>query len=135
MLTEAIKDYNNALLLKPNNIKVYIERALAYMNNEMYDKAIIDYNFIIKQGFHEKNFFYNRGFAYMHIKKFDLAIDDFKNCINIDPNFANAYYDCGFVYLQKGLIKEAKKSLLQAKKINPEYKQFVNEIISELNST
>jgi len=121
----AIKDYTNAIDLKPDNEIGYYNRATAYSSKEDYDKAIFDFNKSIelKQGYEDA--YNNRGIALFKKKEYDKAIDDYSKAIQIKQDFANAYKNRGQVWEAKGDFEKSIADYTKAIELNPQYDLFV----------
>ena len=86
----ALKDYNRALELAPDNAGIYYNRGVLFVSQENYDSALKDYNAAL----------YNRGrlFAYTH--DHSAAVADYSEAIRLDPS-AQLYQERGSVYVQQ----------------------------------
>lgn len=111
----AIKEFNSALKLAPNNSTVLVERGTAYNALNKYDQAIADFTAAIaskKPGYLAYN---NRGVAYWRKNEFGKAIADFDNAIKIDGKQAIAYLNRAGIALGS---RNTKETILSAAKIN-----------------
>ncbi len=128
---KAIKNFTQAIKLKPNMASAYINRGITYGHTKKYDDAIEDFTQAIKLDTNMVAIVYfNRGFAYQCMDKHDEAIKDFTQAINLDtkmadvyvnrnPNMiADAYYNRGNSYSKldkKKLAEEDNKKALELK--------------------
>jgi tetratricopeptide (TPR) repeat protein len=107
---EAIKDYNKAIVIIPQNEFAFYNRGLARFAKKEYDKAIEDYNLILNLNSDCADEYYNvRGSAWKKKNKYDKAIADYTKAIEIKPDFGNAYYN-------RGLAKKEKDTDLKGSK-------------------
>lgn len=111
----AVKLFDEAIELNPNNAEAWGGRGTAYYNLKQYDRAIQDYNTAIELNPNYSGYYKSRGRAYNHLKQYEQAIQDFNKVIRINPNLASvAYNNRGFSYANLGKYK-------QAIKLNPNY--------------
>jgi tetratricopeptide (TPR) repeat protein len=75
--SEAIKDYTSAIIIKPDYVKAYNNRALTKLSIEDYKGAIADYNQVIKL---DNGQIENIGIAYFNRGTAKLNLDDIKGC-------------------------------------------------------
>jgi len=88
----AIREYNQALLLKPEYAEAYNDRGHAYYWKWQYDNAIADFTKAIELRPVYPNAFNNRGAAYMASgRSRALAIADFDQALRLKPDFRNAH--------------------------------------------
>ena len=101
----AISDYDNALKLKPDYIKVYNNRGVAHWQKSKpdYERAISDYGNALKLDPDYADAYANRGNA--HITKpnpdYTKALSDVKRALESDQKHAGAYNIRGLVYMGK----------------------------------
>jgi len=62
-------NYDEAILLNPQDARAYNSRGLSYANLGLYERAIQDYNGAIQLNPQHANAYYNRGIAYEAIGK------------------------------------------------------------------
>jgi tetratricopeptide (TPR) repeat protein len=82
----AIKDYDLAIKLNPNNFKPYNNRGVAYQNKGDYDRAIRDFDEAIKLNPNSAHAFANRGETYQLRDEFERAVQDYDKAITIEPS-------------------------------------------------
>jgi tetratricopeptide (TPR) repeat protein len=100
---EAIKDYNKAIELNPNNDTAFNDRGIYYQTFEMDSLAIIDFTMCISINPKFSEAYYNRGLSfYTHFRDYNHAIDDFTTAIKLNNNFADAYNFRAYAYFFSG---------------------------------
>ena len=101
----AISDYDNALKLKPDYIKVYNNRGAAYSQkpNPDDDQAISDYTKAIEFNPTYADAYANRGSVYATKRNpgYDQALSDVERALKSDQNHAVAYNVRGIVHMNK----------------------------------
>jgi len=108
---EAIENYNQALLLSPNNSNILINRSATYGKLRKYNLAIKDYNLVITANPKSHVAYLNRGLLYQKQHKLDLAIKDYSEAIKLSPFYAKALLYRGYLYYRKGEYLKARKDL------------------------
>jgi lipoprotein NlpI len=98
----AIKDYDKAIELRPDDAITYVDRGIAYDDKEAYDLAIADYSLAIALNPKYTIAYNDRGISYKNKGDYDLAIKDYDRAIELDPQFARAYDDRGDAYRSRG---------------------------------
>jgi tetratricopeptide (TPR) repeat protein len=93
----AIRDYNNAITLKPDFYEALNNRGTLYDELDQLDLAIRDYTQSLALKPHFK-IYYNRGVSYARAGLFEKAIEDFTHSLSLYPDNAGAYVNRGFAY-------------------------------------
>ena len=76
---KAIKHYNKAIDLNPQNAGAYYNRGNAYFDLQEYQKALNDYDKAITLNPQYAKAYGNRGSAYSDLKKYPEAINDYSD--------------------------------------------------------
>ncbi len=121
--SEALADYNMAILIRPDHDEAYNNRGNVYSKRKDYQRAIADYTEAIKINPQYANAYNNRGINYQNLGLWDLALQDHNRAIELDPLSAGAYNSRALVYEQLGNIKFALRDYEEALKINPQYSE------------
>src|SRR6266403_3701541 len=88
---EAIKAYDEAILLGSSYLVAYNNRGAAYGALKQYERAIPDFDRAIQLNPKYTEAYCNRGAAFGALKQYDRAIGDFDKAIQLDPKYARAY--------------------------------------------
>jgi tetratricopeptide (TPR) repeat protein len=129
---EAVKDYTQALALKPQFAKAYLHRAIAYVSwarqgvleaarardrdavdaalkraVEYQQKCIDDLGKAIEFNPHYSRAYIIRGLRYAKMKQLDKALADFNAAIRVDPRAARAYSNRGVLRFNQRRYDEA----------------------------
>jgi tetratricopeptide (TPR) repeat protein len=94
----AIREYTEAIRLKPNEAAAYLARACAYDEKQDYDRAIADYSKLIQLKPRDALVYFARGRAYYEKENYDKAIADYNEAVRLEPNDAMTYYSRGCAY-------------------------------------
>lgn len=125
---EALKSFNKAICLSPDNIDYHYALAYLYYQKKDYDKAAFELDFIKTLDQHHS--LSNILSAMIIAKKGDLlaARKQLENIIaNFDDDFA--YYSLSQIYKELSLFDLAKDSILHALKTKPISLEYLSEII------
>jgi tetratricopeptide (TPR) repeat protein len=130
MHEDAIKDFDQAILLKPDYAHAYYNRgtarkALAEENNntelkaKILDKAMEDFNraVILLPSFDQA--YHNRGIIFDMLGQFDKALEDFNKAMQMNPNSYDVLVNRGVVYGKMGDFQKAINDFNTSIKIQP----------------
>lgn len=106
-LDEAIINFSKALELDPNNMLVWFNRALAYMQMCKYDRALYDLNNAINGGCNDAIAFFSRGVCYLSNHMYKEAVLDLSKSIELDPKDMESLMNRGLAYTNLGCLDEA----------------------------
>jgi len=116
---QAIEDFTQAIILLPNNARVFRERGRIFLSMGDLDNAIMDFNDAIRRDPEFAWAYQNRGLVHSARNDLDRAIADFSQAIGIEPNFANAYLSRGLVHLARNDLNRAMADFSRAISIDP----------------
>jgi tetratricopeptide (TPR) repeat protein len=86
----ALADFDEAVVLQPDNIDHRYNRAIALERKGKFDQAIEDLDKILAVKPDHLNASYERGYVFMQKANYDRAIDDFDKVLRVDPGFEKA---------------------------------------------
>jgi tetratricopeptide (TPR) repeat protein len=116
-----IKNYDEAILLNPNDAKAYKNRGVAYGKLGQYDLAINDFNEAIRLKPDDANSYYNRGLAYEKLGQYQRAIDNYNESIRLKPDLVDVYINRGNAYDEVGQYQRAIEDFNTAIRIKQDY--------------
>ena len=122
----AIRDYDQAIQLKPDYAFALNNRGEAYINKGEFDRAIRDFDQAIQFKPDYAFALNNRGGAYLIKGEFDRAIRDFDQAIQFKPDYATAFNNRGLAYINKGEFDRAIRDFDQAIQFKPDYAFALN---------
>ena len=105
--SEAIADYDMAILIAPDINAAYYNRANTYAALGEFSRAINDYDETLRLDPDSAAAHNNRGEAYSHLGQNDQAIEDFNQALRIDPSYVDVYRNRGVVYESMGQFDRA----------------------------
>jgi tetratricopeptide (TPR) repeat protein len=79
----ALKDYNHAIKLRPNNADIYFSRAMLKKSMDDIDGAFKDYSKSIELNPSDAETFFSRALLYMTLENYSEAITDLENVIKL----------------------------------------------------
>ena len=107
----AIKDYDIAIALNPNDLFAFNNRANAWRDNGDLVRAIADYGAAIALDRDYAAAFINRGLVHERMKAFDLARADFQAALATPPDKYNN---------SRGAHQMARQRLAELAKLAPQ---------------
>ena len=113
----AIRDYNSAIKLAPNDVDSYINRGNFYCKHGKQDLAIKDYDKVLELDPNNVDAYIGRGNAYVNTGH--LAQRDLNKAIELNPNDFKAYMARSIVYLNIGQNNLALEDANKAVELNP----------------
>ncbi|NLD82107.1 MAG: tetratricopeptide repeat protein [Smithella sp.] len=118
---QAIKDFDEAIRIKPEYAEAYYNRGLAHKALGNAGQAIADYSRAIRLKPNMAEAYNNRGNAYGESGDCNLALMDFKAALEINPSFAEAYMNRGNAYNCLGNYQQAIEDYGRAIEKKPDY--------------
>ncbi|MDR0537649.1 MAG: tetratricopeptide repeat protein [Tannerellaceae bacterium] len=112
--TKAIRSYQKAIDIDPNDAYAYHMMGIAYSEQKNYPQAINCYQKVIDIDPYDAVAFYNMGNAYSKQKNYPQAISSYQKAIDIDSNYADAYYNMWDAYFKMGNAYCAQNNYTQA---------------------
>jgi tetratricopeptide (TPR) repeat protein len=110
----AIREYSEALRLKPDYPEALNSRGLAYRRTHNPDAAILDFTALIELRPREVFAYNNRANAYLDKGDRQAAFSNETKALEIDPTFADAYYGRSNLYDGAEKIDGALQDLTEA---------------------
>ena len=113
----AIRDYNSAIKLAPNDVDSYINRGNFYCKHGEQDLAVKDYDKVLELDPNNVDAYIGRGNAYTNTGH--LAQRDLNKAIELNPNDFRAYMARSIIYLNIGQNNLALEDANKAVELNP----------------
>jgi len=104
---EAIKAYDHALELAPNQLGTLYNRALCFVELGQFEKAIAEFDAILVRNPQWSWALAARGRVHGKLEKVFAALGDFAMALRFDPTFVATYLDRGDLYEKHGEISRA----------------------------
>ncbi len=122
--SEAIKEFNAALRLRPNDADTYYWRARAFINLNQRNSAFNDLKKAIKLGPNEYKYYNLLDWVLAKQRDWNQIITYWDQYITLNPDNSRAYVERGGAYFRKGDIKSAvRNAKIAADMGNPEGKE------------
>ena len=115
----AIEHYTKSIEWNPLVYFNFVNRAEAYTQMGLFDRAISDCNSAIELNPNEPAAFYNRGCAYVRQDQLDLAIADCTRTIELNPAHVNAFVSRGTAHSALNHLPRAMEDYNRAIEIDP----------------
>ncbi len=127
-LEGAIKYFQVALKIEPENINAHVSMGLAYGYKRNFDGAISHFREAIKINPRIPEIYNSLAVALAYTGKIDAAIVQLKKALEINPRFAKAHNTWGVMLAKAGKIDEGIDHLRKAIAIDPEYTEAKNNL-------
>lgn len=116
----AIQEYTNAIKINPKRGALFLQRGLAFLELENFNKALGDFNsaYELDKG-NKVAILVCRGRAFAGLKKYDLSLADLNEAIKEDAKFVLAYISRADTYLNMGDDEKALDDLEHALSLDP----------------
>jgi tetratricopeptide (TPR) repeat protein len=102
---DALVNYDKAAALRPDNMEIVYNRALAYSRLERLDAVIADLTRVVENRRRESYYvsaLINRGLAYMRRNEFPKAVADLDRALSVEPGSPLALVRRGYIYEKAG---------------------------------
>jgi superkiller protein 3 len=134
LLEEAIQENIRKLETDPNNHLLRCSLANSYFRIGKIDEAIKEYRKCIEIA-PSSEYWNNLGKALLNVGQYDEAVNAFKQVLTKNK-WPDAYFHLALAHKSSGNSEEALNQLNEALKINPKYREAINEkaqILEALN--
>ena len=99
---QAIKAYNQALALNPNNLDAYEARGAAYYLKGQYDRAVVDFEHVLSKEPYRASLYTAYASVLAAQGRFEEALIALNASERLRPNHAETYFARGGVYYMLG---------------------------------
>jgi tetratricopeptide (TPR) repeat protein len=121
---DALRDFNRAIELDPNQAGYYNGRAMVYRHTENWVRAIEDYSRAIELEPDNAGHWVSRGDVFGTIGEYDRALDDISHGIDMNPNEPYFYEARGWIHFNTGDPQVAAEDFSRAIELDPENPDF-----------
>ena len=124
----AIKYYNKAIKLEPNNFEIINNLGKSQIALESFDVAIRNFKKAIKINNKNYDAYFNLGIIFHKKNLLDQSIVNYNQAIKLQSNFAEAHYNLGLVFSDQGKNKDAIDSFQRTLNINNKHFKALNSL-------
>lgn len=117
----AIKDFKNAIALKPDSEKAHNFLGIAYFMKKNYKPAEEEFSKAISLNNSYSPAYSNLGNVYLKFNNWSKAEECYKKAIEIAPDSPSPYYSLGNMLLSLGRFEEGMAYLLKGFQIDPNF--------------
>ena len=116
---EALRVYNRALAIEPENQEIYYDMGVVYGKLKQNNKAFEAYRKALELNPANANAHNNLGALYANNRNYDLALEEFQAVIEIEPNNSKAHNNLSVIYLNRKQYGKALPELLSLLRTAP----------------
>jgi len=108
---DAIKQFNKAININPNEISAYNNLGIAFIKSKEYQKAvkILQKAMAMEPGYADVHL--NLGLAYHYERQLHKGLDEIQKALSINPDYLIARYHLAIIYLDSIIIDKNDKQL------------------------
>jgi len=106
---KAIRSYNRAIELNPENALAYYNRANGFSIKGRLGKALDDYTKAIELNPEDSVVYNNRGTFFYNEGELEKALEDYTKAIKLNPEYASAYFNRCKAFQEKGELENAER--------------------------
>ena len=131
----AIKDFDEAIRLEPQNAVAYFNRGTAYLHQGIEDLAskkfehaieafievVADYDEAIRLDPEYADAYGSRGVAFVYLEKYERAIEDYTEAIRIEPQTAELYAARAVLHHELGAPQQSMQDWETACELDKQY--------------
>ena len=114
----AIKDFKNALKLRPNDVTSLINLCAAQLNSKNYNACIKTSENLSRVAPNRWEPHFYQGTAYVNQGKYNLGAASLEKAIALNQNDAYVWFNAGIAQQQIGNKEKARTYILKAKSLN-----------------
>jgi tetratricopeptide (TPR) repeat protein len=97
-LSKAFVQYEKALQLKPDNIRVQYKKGLLFLLGRMNEDAIKEFQGVLEREPGYTLAYKGLGQAFFQVKKYDQAEENFQKAVELDPKLWKAHNSLGIIH-------------------------------------
>ncbi|MGB8369652.1 MAG: tetratricopeptide repeat protein, partial [Limisphaerales bacterium] len=132
-LNEAIRQFQEALRLKPDYAEAHNNLGIALNYEGQFDEAIAQYQEALRLKPHDTKALYNLGIALSNEGRLDEAAARDQEVLKLTPGYVEAHNNLGVVLIKKGQLDEAINQFREALRLDPDYVEARSNLITVLN--
>ncbi|MEM7103820.1 MAG: tetratricopeptide repeat protein [Bacteroidota bacterium] len=118
-IEEALKDFNIALQLLPDDSAIYESLGNTYAGMGQIQQALGYYNSAIELDDSKSSAFLNRGIALSQLRQYDQAFADYQKALDMGQRLLSVLPNRGYAYLDAGMYQESIADYQKVIQLNP----------------
>jgi len=127
-LDDAIKNYEDAIAIKPDYAKAHFNLAGSFHDLDQMEEAVKSYEKTIEIEPSYAEAHNNLGNVFKDLEQSDAAVQSYKRALEIKPDYVAAQYSLGIALQDLGQLDEAVKSYKAVLKLKPDFVEAINNL-------
>lgn len=128
----AIKDFKNAISLKPDSERAHNFLGIAYFMEKSFKLAEDEFKKAISLNSYYSPAYSNLGNVYLKLNQWEKAEDSYKKAMELSPDSPSPYYSLGNMLLSLGRFEEGVSYLMKGFQIDPNFMEKEATLKTEL---
>lgn len=128
----AIKDFKNAISLKPDSDRAHNFLGIAYFMKKSFKLAEDEFKKAISLNSSYSPAYSNLGNVYLKLNQWEKAEDSYKKAMELSPDSPSPYYSLGNMLLSLGRLEEGMAYLIKGFQIDPNFMEKETILKTEL---
>ncbi len=129
---DAINAYSQALRFDNHNVLAHVNRGLAYLSLQDYDKAAADFDQAIRNSPKDAMLYFRRGLAQGAAGNWQAAVKSYSEAIRVNPQYAEAFRNRGAAYQQLGDSARAQADSAQSQQLQKAANAATTQVTTSL---
>lgn len=132
--TQAIRIYDQAVIVNPQNSLNFHDRGVVYAAMKNYERAITD--MLIAESLNPRNphHFFEKGRFHYETKAYELALAELNHAIVLDDEYAHAYLYRGKTLVEMGREHQGLADLKTAVRLKPAYDKAYQWAVTKIKN-
>jgi len=124
----AVKNYKEAILIKPDYAKAHFNLAGSLHDLGKLETTVQSYQKTIEIEPNYAEAHNNLGNVFQELEQADASVQSYKRALEIKPDYVAAQYSLGNAFMELGQLDEAVKAYKAALKLKPDFLEAINNL-------
>ncbi len=137
-LSEAVKNYEQAISINPSYYKAYFNLGNVFEELNQLDSAVLSYQRVIEIEPSYAEAHNNLGNVFRRLNQIDASIQSLEQAVTIKPDYVESHYSLGVIFQELGRFEEAVSCYKLILEYKPDFAEIHNNlgvVLQELGQT